>query len=544
MRFEDCKTLADFEKFYPPRDLPAGTEVTRIGPSPTGMPHIGTAMQAILNRAIADKSEKGTFILRIEDTDRARTIENAQEEIIAGLEWLNTHVNEGPGDLGGAYGPYVQSERVNLYRTAAEHLIESGHAYPCFCSEERLNMVRKTQTAQHQSPRYDRHCRHLSKEDVEKRITAGETYVVRMKVPDNETLKFKDEVRGDISFESSVLDDSVILKTDGFPTYHLASVVDDHFMRITTVIRGEEWISSTPKHLLLYRYFGWEHPRFLHTVLLRDSQKRKLSKRSGDTSLAWFRRQGFLPSGFRNFLTRILWAHPHEKDIYPFEEFVELLDTTALPSTGPVADMDLLQFINNKYISNVTHAERAKMFIQYLEYLLETGQNASSTIAPRQEAEETTTEELKKIYAEVTRDKDYTVKVMSIEPGRYQRLADIIFNSMYFYDALYVPATPDQFGKKAPLDVCLKVLETFSSQLKDSMTAADIEGLIKSLVKDLGLKNPQVFMTLRLALTGRDRSPPLPEIIEALGTQHTQERLSASMEVLKSGTAESKQHSA
>src|SRR5690348_5892776 len=233
-------------------------------------------MQAIINRAMASQNG-GVFILRVEDTDQARLVPGAMDEIVSALEWLGTRPDEGPG-MGGSYGPYMQSQRLDLYRAAAESLVQNGHAYHCFCSVERLEEVRQQQIARGEKPMYDGQCAGLSAEEVNERLSRGEVSVIRMRVPRDREISFSDVVRGIISFDLNEIDESVLLKSDGFPTYHLASVVDDHFMRITTVVRGEEWISSTPKHVLLFKYFGWPLLRFIHTPLLRDSEKRKLSK--------------------------------------------------------------------------------------------------------------------------------------------------------------------------------------------------------------------------------------------------------------------------
>lgn len=522
MKFEDCKNLKDFEELYPVRqNLPENAEVTRIAPSPTGMPHIGTGMQAILDRALADQT-KGVFILRIEDTDQARTVPGAVDAIIDGLKWLNMMPDEGPG-IGGAYGPYTQSERLPLYHSACDHLVEKNEAYRCFCSSERLDQLREFQIKNKKTPMYDRKCRHLTQDEIQKNLDDGLPFVIRMKVPEKEDITVTDEVRGDIVFKTATIDDSIILKSDGFPTYHLASVVDDHFMRVTTVVRGEEWVPSTPKHLILYKAFGWTAPRFLHTVLLRDFQKRKLSKRSGDTSLNWFRRQGFLTVGFNNFLMRIMWTHPDGKDIYPYSDFVQYMKTKNLPSTGPVADIKLLQFINNAYISGMSDTERAQTFKDYLSYMVARQQTASSTVDPLLEATESSLDIAEKMLAEIEKDFDYTVQIMSIKPGRYDRLGEMIFSNSYFYDSTYFYPTAEQLQKNIALDQVALVTEKFSAAYAERPD--DVENIMRTIAKDLGLQDKQVFMTLRLAITGFEKTPPLNEILPILGMQRTQERL-------------------
>lgn len=536
LKFTDCKSLEDFELHYPQRNLPPGAEVTRIGPSPTGMPHIGTAMQAVLDRAIADKTG-GIFILRIEDTDQARTIEGAVDAIIDGLKWLKTTPDEGV-TFGGNYGPYTQTERLPLYKLAAQKLVADGHAYPCFCTEERLNLVRKTQTAAHQTPGYDGHCRHLGKDEVRERLARGEAHVIRLKVPENEKISFHDEVRGNITFESGVVDDSVVLKSDGIPTYHLASVVDDHFMRVTIIVRGEEWISSTPKHILLYRALGWTPPKFLHTVLLRDKEKRKLSKRSGDTALTWFRRQGLMPEAFCNFLYRIMWAHPEGKDIYPPSEFAEKLEFTALPSTGPVADMDLLSFINGRYMSALSNEALMECFLSYLDFLIDSKLTASSTLHQDQPSQETTVEEAAQLRAAIKADSPYATHVLSIVAQRCARFGEIIFGCRAYYDYGYTPPSLERLSKEcgdAPLRQ--KILEQFLLEYASDAQAPETEAILKKIAAALGLKDRAVFMTLRLAMTGEERTPPLGEVAAILKIDRIRQRLSGI--IAKSGAVKS-----
>src|ERR1700728_1527431 len=277
----------------------------RIAPSPTGDPHVGTAYIGLVNYIFARQRE-GKFVLRIEDTDRARFVATSEQMIFDALHWLGLAWDEGP-DVGGPYGPYRQSERTEIYREHAEMLLANGTAYRCFCTAEELEAARKQQIAAKLPPRYPGTCRHLSLESTEANLAAGKPFVVRMFVPPHAgdattSTTFRDELRGDITFEHSNVDDQVLMKSDGFPTYHLANVVDDHLMQITDVIRAEEWISSTPKHVLLYQFFGWELPRFWHMPLLRNADKSKISKRKNPVSLIYYRQAGFLPEALLNFL--------------------------------------------------------------------------------------------------------------------------------------------------------------------------------------------------------------------------------------------------
>ncbi|MBI1216498.1 MAG: glutamate--tRNA ligase [Alphaproteobacteria bacterium] len=529
-------TLAEVEALYPPRKLPEGAEVTRIAPSPTGMPHIGTGMQAVLDRALADKSG-GVFILRIEDTDLARTQEGAVEAIIDGLRWLGAMPDEGD-TFGGDYGPYTQTARLPLYRLAAQHLVEQGHAYHCFCTAERLELVRKTQVSQHQSPGYDGHCRNLDPAEVATRLTAGEKNVIRLKVPKDETISFHDEVRGNISFEASVIDDSVLLKSDGIPTYHLAAAVDDHFMRVTTVVRGEEWISSTPKHILVYRYLGWEPPKFLHTVLLRDKNRRKLSKRSGDTSLTWFRKQGIMPAAFRNFLYRIMWAHPEGKDIYPMSEFAEKLQVSGLPSTGPVADMDLLSFINGRYMNELSAQELEKQFMEYLDFLIASNLTADDTLHQDQPSQAATREDILDLHKALREDPKHGAEVLQVVAQRCARFGEIIFGSRAYFDYGYTPPAPERMAKECP-DAAKRrrILEGFLEAYASDAQAPEVEGILKAIGKELGLKDRAVFMTLRLAMTGVARTPPLSEVAALLKLERVKKRLAMVLETVDDAPA-------
>lgn len=268
---------------------------TRVAPSPTGFPHVGTLYQALFDFVWAKKHE-GKFVLRIEDTDAKREVEGAEQAVFDALSWANLNPDEGP-ITGGGFGPYRQSERLPIYKKYAEELIEKGFAYYCFCDETHLDTVRKEQEAKKLPPRYDRSCRNCTPEEAKKRVAAGEKACIRMKIPDSEKIKVTDLLRGEVEFDSDTLDDQVLLKSDGFPTYHLAVVVDDHLMKITHAIRGEEWLPSSPKHVLLYRYMNWEPPIFVHLPILRNPDHSKMSKRQGHTSVFWYRDEGYLPRG-------------------------------------------------------------------------------------------------------------------------------------------------------------------------------------------------------------------------------------------------------
>ena len=294
---------------------------TRIAPSPTGDPHVGTAYIALYNLAFA-KSQGGDFILRIEDTDQNRYTEGSEQMIFDAMHWLDLNYSEGP-DVGGEYGPYRQSERFHLYGEYAKKLVEQGGAYYCFCSQDRLGKLRERQKAMGKAPGYDGHCRSLSKEEIEAKLAAGEPYVIRLKMPYEGETVIHDRLRGDIVFENNKIDDQVLLKADGFPTYHLANVVDDHLMGITHVIRAEEWIASTPKHIQLYKAFGWDEPEFIHMPLLRNADRTKISKRKNPVSLNWYKEQGYLKEGLINFLGLMGYSFGENKEIFSLQEITE-----------------------------------------------------------------------------------------------------------------------------------------------------------------------------------------------------------------------------
>ena len=332
---------------------------TRIAPSPTGYPHIGTIYQALFDWAYARKN-KGAFLVRIEDTDRTRFVPDAEENIFKSLDWFSLTEDESPRK-GGDFGSYRQSERLDIYKKYAQQLVDQGYAYYCDCTPGRLQEIRDRMQKEGKSPMYDKNCRNLNK-------TSG---VVRLKVPERTTITVIDGIRGEISFESSTVDDQVLIKSDGFPTYHLAVVVDDHLMEITDVVRGEEWITSTPKHWLLYDYFGWTKPNFYHTPVLRNPDKSKLSKRHGHTNVTWYQEAGFLPETILNFLALMGWSHPEEKEIFSIDEFTQLFELKDLKPVGPIFDLTKLEWMNGMYIRELNTEDLVKRLILFDQTLNE-----------------------------------------------------------------------------------------------------------------------------------------------------------------------------
>lgn len=329
---------------------------TRIAPSPTGFPHIGTIYQALFNYSFAKKN-KGSFIVRIEDTDRERIVSGAEDKIFEALDWFEISENGSPRKKG-SLGPYRQSERLDIYKEFIQELIQKGGAYYCFCTKERLDALRGAQAAAKQSVMYDKNCRNLSASEIEQR--KNEPHVVRLKIPENKKIIVRDEIREGIEFDSSLIEDAVLIKSDGFPTYHFAVVVDDHLMQISHVIRGEEWLSSLPKHVILYDYFGWQKPLFYHTPNLRNPDKSKLSKRHGHANVDWYKDEGFLPEAILNFLALMGWSHPNQKEEFDLSEFVSLFNPKDLKPVGPIFDITKLEWLNGVWIRKMRIEELKK----------------------------------------------------------------------------------------------------------------------------------------------------------------------------------------
>lgn len=320
----------------------------RIAPSPTGDPHVGTAYMALFNMIFA-RHHGGKFILRIEDTDRSRSRPEYETNIYKALNWCNINWDEGP-DVGGPYGPYRQSERFDLYKKHAYELLEKGRAYKCFCTAEELDEMRQVLAKQGGRQGYDRRCRNLSQEEIRQKEAEGKPYVIRLKMPLTGECCYEDAIKGRITSPWADVDDQVLLKSDGFPTYHLANVVDDHLMEITHVIRGDEWMSSTPKHMYLYEAFGWTPPTFMHMPLLLGRDGKKLSKRKNPTSIFYYRDCGYLPEAFLNFLTLMGYSMTGDREIYPLEDVIREFDYKRIGVSGAVFDIQKLEWINQQYL--------------------------------------------------------------------------------------------------------------------------------------------------------------------------------------------------
>ncbi len=464
---------------------------TRIAPSPTGDPHVGTAYVALFNRTFAHK-HGGQFLLRIEDTDQARSTSSSEEAILSSLRWLGLEWDEGP-DKGGPHGPYRQSERTEIYREHAAMLIAKGAAYPCFCSKERLDALRAEQQKNKVAVQgYDRHCVHLPPAEVERRQAAGEPHTVRLRMPDGQT-RFFDLIRKkDIVFENQSIDDQILLKADGFPTYHLANVVDDHLMQISHVIRGEEWINSTPKHVVLYDAFGWDKPVFAHLPLLRNKDKSKVSKRKNPVSLTWFRAAGYLPAALLNFLGLMGWSLSGDRERFTPEEMLEAFELEDVKATGPVFDMVKLDDTNAQYVRDLNEED----FRAYLADQLTAALDYTRPLLPH-------------LQLRTARAGDFLPQV-----------AALLSHSLSYPGDLLVP-------KKGSPDLVRKVLKHFVKALKRARlaSAADFEVWVKAQCEALGEKAGDVFMILRVALFGSRTSLPLWESLEFVGKDALAARL-------------------
>lgn len=457
---------------------------TRIAPSPTGQDlHIGNAYTALINYVVAKKN-KGQFIIRIEDTDRTRLIDGSEQRILASLAWLGIPHDEGP-DIKGPFDPYRQSERLPLYKKYAEELVGKGHAYYCFCTPKRLEEMRKNQEAKHQPPMYDGLCKKIPVNQARERVKKGEKYVIRLNVPEEGTTMFHDLIRGDIAFENKLLDDQVLLKSDGYPTYHLGVVVDDHLMEITHIIRGEEWISSTPKHILLYQFFGWVAPKIAHVSVLRNPDKSKLSKRKNPVWVSDYRAKGYLPEALKNYMATMAWAYPG-KELFTVEEMIAKFEIADIQTTAPVFDQEKLRWMNGEYIRSMDEAT-----------LIRTISAFDATVPKGSDA-------LMKRIVPLVRERMKTL-------AEFETLADFFFVR---------PVDFEREIKKDILSVGKEALAAVSSWDHEHMEKAIRDASDKAKVKAR-----DVFMELRVAITGKTVGPPILESFEILGQKETMERL-------------------
>ncbi|HET8583079.1 MAG TPA: glutamate--tRNA ligase [Jatrophihabitans sp.] len=465
----------------------------RVAPSPTGDPHVGTAYMSLFNLGFV-RRHGGRFVLRIEDTDRARFRADSEQQIYDTLHWLGLGWDEGP-DVGGPYAPYRQSERLDTYRPYVDQLIADGRAYYCWCSPERLAAMREEQRANKQPTGYDRLC--LGKTAEERKALGGttDTPVVRMLIPDDVPLTFTDLIRGEVSAPRP--DDQVILKADGYPTYHLAVVVDDHLMGITHVVRGEEWISSTPKHLLLYRWLGFPEPAFAHMPLLRNADKSKISKRKNPAArLTWFFEQGYLPEALVNFLALLGYGQPGEDEIFGFDEFSASFEWSRVNTVGPVFDLKKLDWLNGHYIRALSTEDLADRLVEFASASGDAAALIRAAAPLVQERIETLAQGVEMLRFLLVTEDEFAV--------------DEAAAAKYLGDA----------GRPV-LEAAVPPLEALSNWTPDAIETA----LKSALVDGLGLKPRVAFAPVRVAVTGRTVSPPLYESMAILGRERSLARL-------------------
>ncbi len=470
----------------------AGSIRVRFAPSPTGHPHVGNIRTALFNWLFA-RHGGGTFLLRIEDTDTARRVEGAVESITDGLQWLGLDWDE---------GPVFQSDRLPLYRDAADALIQRGAAYRCFCTPERLEQVREDKARQHLPPRYDGRCRDLDPAEVSSGITSGTPSVIRFKTPRHGETTFEDLIRGPVTFENATLNDYVLLKSDGYPTYHLANVVDDHDMRVTHIMRADEWISSTPLHVMLYSSFGWNPPQFAHLPMILGPDKAKLSKRHGATTVIEYREQGYLPEALFNFLALLGWSLDDKTELFNRNELVKAFTLERVGKTAAVFDRTKLDWMNGVYIRALDIEEFAHHAMPFLERDL-----PESVPRPI--------------------DRQYARRVLTLLQERTKVLSEVAELSTFFFEDAVSYPEQQLIQKGMDASKVQQVIRTVLAAVDglEKWEAETLESSIRPICEQLGLSPRQVFGVLRVAVTGRTAAPPLFDTMEVLGRSHCLSRL-------------------
>ncbi len=485
---------------------------TRYAPSPTGLPHVGNIRTALFAWLFARHND-GSFIVRIEDTDVARTVEGAVEAILDSLRWLGMDWDEGP-EVGGKYGPYIQSQRLALYRETAERLVASGHAYYCYCSPERLTGMRAEQARRKAPPGYDRRCRDLCPEERARAEAEGIKPVVRFKMPLTGQTAYTDVIWGDVAFDNSTLDDFVLLKSDGYPTYHLANVVDDHSMEVTHVIRAEEWISSTPRHILLYQALGFAPPHFAHLPMILGPDRSKLSKRHGAVSVMEYRDKGYLPEAMANFLALLGWSLDEKTEIFSKEELVRDFTLERVSRTAAIFNLQKLDWMNGVYIRKLALDDFTRRAMPFLEKGLPPSVKRPLPV-------------------------DYVRETMTLVQERARTLAELPeLVEFFFVDELdYDPAL--LIGKNTDRETAIRVLGVSLERLRsqEPFDAASLEAMLRPLAEEMGLKTGQLFGTLRTAVTGRTATPPLFQTMAVLGKERCLNRIAGALDKLRRMTA-------
>ncbi|MFO7444809.1 MAG: glutamate--tRNA ligase [Ignavibacteriaceae bacterium] len=476
----------------------------RFAPSPTGYLHVGGLRTALYNYLFA-RNQNGKFILRIEDTDRARYVEGAIENLISTLKWAGLEYDEGPG-TGGNYGPYLQSERLQIYKEHTEELLREKKAYYCFCTPERLSAVREEQTKQGLQPKYDKHCLTLSESEVNEKLTGGTPHVVRMNVEGGQTIIVDDLIRGRVEFNSSIIDDQVLIKSDGYPTYHLANVVDDHLMKITHVIRGEEWLSSTPKHVLLYDFFGWEKPVFAHLPLLLNPDKSKLSKRQGDVAVEDYRSKGYLKESLVNFVALLGWTAGDDQEFYYIDELIRKFSLERVNKSGAVFNIEKLNWLNEEHLRKKSNDELLKMLKEELSISR---------------------------YKDKDFSDDYLIYVIEAMKERVSFIKEFYEKGFYFFEQ------PEQYDEsvvnKRWKEDTPPQLKKFAENLAglENPKKEDYEAVLKKTVEELGIGVGKLIHPVRLAVSGVGGGPGLYDILFIIGKEESINRINKALERIK-----------
>jgi len=475
----------------------------RFAPSPTGYLHVGGLRTALYNYLFA-RHTSGKFILRIEDTDRARFVPGAVENLIDTLRWSGLTYDEGP-DKDGGFGPYIQSERLEIYKEYTTRLINSGKAYYCFCTPERLKELRESQTEQKLQGKYDKHCLSLSADEIQNKLNNNIPHVVRLNVPANEIVTVHDIIRGTVEFDSNTVDDQVLLKSDGYPTYHLANVVDDHLMKITHVIRGEEWLPSTPKHVLLYNAFGWEIPEFAHLPLLLNPDKSKLSKRQGDVAVEDYRSKGFLKEALVNFVALLGWNAGDDREFYYLDELISGFSLERVNKSGAVFNIEKLNWLNFEHLRQKPVHEVISMLRTELK-----SSDFSSYEFPD----------------------NYLAQVIESMRERVSFVKELLTKSPYFFQlpAGYDEATLKKRWKEDSHLLLSKLRDNFV-RLSDP-TKEDFENSLHNTALENNVGNGKLIHPLRLAVSGMGEGPGVFDIVAILGKEETIKRIDKALSVL------------
>jgi glutamyl-tRNA synthetase len=482
---------------------------TRYAPSPTGFPHVGNIRTALFAWLFA-RHNRGSFVVRIEDTDVARRVEGAVAAILDSLRWLGLDWDEGP-EAGGKYGPYFQSQRLERYRQAAERLVKADHAYYCYCSPERLETMRKEQARRKQPPGYDRTCRNLSAEERAQKEAEGIIPVVRFKTPLTGQTRFTDNIWGEVVFENSTLDDLVLLKSDGYPTYHLANVVDDHDMEITHVIRAEEWLSSTPRHVLLYDALGYDQPQFAHLPMILGPDRSKLSKRHGAVSIAEYQKLGYLPEAMVNFLALLGWSLDDKTEIMSRQQLIDNFSLERVSRTAAIFNLEKLKWMNGVYIRSLTLEDFTRRALPFLD----------SGLPP----------EVKRPLAV-----DYIRQIMPLVQERAKTLDEVPGLTKFFFIDNLTYDSNLLVSKGMDVQSTRQALEASYRRLAQVpvFDAEALEALLRPLAAELGLKTGQLFGSLRTAVTGETATPPLFQTMAVLGKERCLKRIGAAIDLLSS----------